>query len=1589
MAERMSDSLESDDPDRLSDLAHTLGRRRSHRAHRLSVVASSAEEMRRELQSYLEGSPFTNVRSGVASRDASKKLVMVFPGQGGQWLGMGQGLLDRESVFAASIDRIDFAYQPYIDWSLREMLEGSSGADWTKRLDVLQPTLVAVEIALAELWASWGIRPDRVIGQSMGEIAAAYVAGCLGLDDMARLACRRGQVVAEASGEGAMAVVSVSPEILNEALQTSGGGVEVAGSNSPKTTILSGDREAVSKIVAEFESAGRFARLLDVDFASHCFHMDPLLETFREQISDLESQPGRIPFDSTVDGRELSGDELDSEYWVRNLRASVSFDKGMKSAIEAGGDAFIEVSPHPVLSRAVEEIAEDLGASVFYASSIQRDQDEQVAMLTSLGELFVRGVGVDFAALSPKGKVARLPLYAYQRKKFWFSERNRSHRFRPVHPLLGECSQSSVDPRLHSWDFLLDGDSAGFLQDYRAQGESGSPGALYPEIALAVAAAMWPGKPIRVEALEFIDPLRFGESERRCVQASLTNRADRGGELRISSRPRDCAVWQLHATCRIHLEDLRSEPNGSHSLVRSTLESLPTDGHYSTLEACGFSLGAKCRTLRELERESVAESQPQSYLARLMLPRVSEAEWHAYHVHPSLLEDCFQVAGLLFESPSAVRPISIGNVEFSSSLGSECWCRITRRDPGAGDGLISQQAMADLEFFDREGMRVGRIDALHVEALPREAGSDAQELASLNRLDWVEAEFSALRTATAAEKKDVDRWIVVSDSAEEAGIFATELEKQGGSCVFCEKTEDLPSLVAQMSLDTTRSWGFLLLAWANSPLTATKEPISHREFRVGSWAAAIRDECGEAEQVWIATRGLQRLVPTEGGVGGVARLIAQEIERFASCVDMQRCRLFDASDGLAYSERVSLATLVGSKSSERQWVARDERLFVPRLVPVESSMSPARAERRFAGERNFRAVHTGREGLAAVVLEEAPEPKASPGVVVVEVASASLSQFDVLRALGQSRDRSEAAALLGTDFAGRVVSVHDTESVHRVGDEVIGICRGSLARRVSVPVSALASKPVSMDFDEAASLPFPYVVARYALEVVGRLRAGERILIMSAAGGIGQAMIGIAQSMGAEVSATAGRPERRATLHGLGVQVLEDFPESVSSEAAGFDVIVSSESGDALHAAIARLAPGGRYLDLCPRASFVRPELGALRLGANRSVSSIDIEAMMQAEPTLVSALLDRIAKDASQGSLNGIESNAFPVSQAARAIRFMAQNRHQGRVQIDFAQASETAVEGRETLGGGPEETAPFVVSCCADVGGGAEEIRSSIAAWLRDRGARLVIESTSKDLGQVLSSVSNVEGAKLAGWIHVGAEEDRGAEEIGYLAPALGDIDCGFRMVVSIRSPLCGESSRDRAWETRAWVDRLLLSDASRDGRVATMSVGVEADSGAVDANRIACLVGRSILGIEADTSLVHLTQGDLKSLFAQEPSPLLSLLEPPAEATGGAARSRAEWLSLTAPERRLAMRQFVCDALSGVLGLSEEQRDAIDMEFRVDELGLDSLMTLELFMGLGRDLDLEIGADWFGSSPTLGHISAVLLDRFESITDGGGVQ
>nr|WP_256106154.1 non-ribosomal peptide synthetase/type I polyketide synthase [Streptomyces sp. ODS05-4] len=437
---------------RLTDLAATAAHRRTHFAARASVSAGSVEEAADALRALAAGADHPALARGAAARRA-RGPVFVYPGQGSQWEAMGRELLDTSEVFAQAVADCDAALAPYTGWSVRGVIAGDGDGPPAGRIDVVQPALFTMAVALTALWRDLGVEPAAVMGHSQGEIAAAVVSGALTLEQGAQVVARRSQAAVARVGQGGMAVIGRPVADVEKLLAHYGGALSVAAVNAPGSTVVSGATAELQQLVAELTDQGTYARRVNVEFASHSSQMDVLLPGLAEEFAALTPRRAAIPFYSSVTGERADGDELDGGYWCRNLREPVRFDRALDALLADGHTVFVEASAHPVLAVPLTDASADHDGVV--VGSLARDHGGLRQLLHNVGRLHVHGHHLDFERLlgrlgAPAAHataVVPLPGYAFQRTRHWKDQ-----------PLPGRRHATAADRAF--WDAVDTGEAA-------------------------------------------------------------------------------------------------------------------------------------------------------------------------------------------------------------------------------------------------------------------------------------------------------------------------------------------------------------------------------------------------------------------------------------------------------------------------------------------------------------------------------------------------------------------------------------------------------------------------------------------------------------------------------------------------------------------------------------------------------------------------------------------------------------------------------------------------------------------------------------------------------------------------------------------------------------------------------------------------------------------------------------------------------------------------------------------------------------------------------------------------------------------------
>ncbi|MDB6151054.1 MAG: eryA [Chthoniobacter sp.] len=618
----------------LPDLTYTLGARRNHHAHRLTLAARSMPELIQELDGFAIKQESVKARTSFTPRPENPpRVAFVMSGQGPQWWGMGRELMRHEPVFRAIIERCDAAMRPHARFSLLEELGRTEATSQMHRTEIAQPAIFAMQVALAELWKSWGVQPAAVVGHSVGEIAAACVAGVFSLEEGARIIVLRAQFMdACARGEGTMLAVGLGEEEARALIARHDRTVTISAFNGPRSLTLAGARISLEAMLAELEPQGVFARLVRVDHPFHHPLMQPAADSLRAALADLEPQADTIPFFSTVSGDRCAGETCDAAHWGRGIRQAVQFAPAISALAEFGVDVWLELSAHPALVHSIQECLGARGTEkVPVISSARRDREHESVMETAL-DLHRAGVALDFKAMTPSRRLLPLPAYAWDRSRWWHEAPDwREGR-------LGAGGRGFLDMRMSratpTWAVRLDSRHMAFLKDHKVESHVIFPAAAFVEIVLEAGVQVFEGRPFVVEDFEIRKPLILPEPASGVQLEISYDPSER--TFAIQSRFEGGAAWSLHVVGSMRGERTESVFAASTFERDAALEPVEVEGFYRYMSDLGLRYGEEFRPIRELAA-GAGKSVGRVALSETIATRAGE-----FPLHPVLLDGALQ-----------------------------------------------------------------------------------------------------------------------------------------------------------------------------------------------------------------------------------------------------------------------------------------------------------------------------------------------------------------------------------------------------------------------------------------------------------------------------------------------------------------------------------------------------------------------------------------------------------------------------------------------------------------------------------------------------------------------------------------------------------------------------------------------------------------------------------------------------------------------------------------------------------------------------------------------------------------------------------
>ncbi|WP_228396505.1 type I polyketide synthase [Streptomyces sp. RB17] len=708
-SQRMAEHLQFADDD-LYDVAYTSTQRRTRHEHTACVWAENASQAAEALLQLAGGDQPEAAADSV--RAAPGRVAFVFDGNGSQWAGMGADLLD-EPVFASAIDEVDACLRPHLSWSVRQRL--AAGSPDLEHTEIAQPLLFAVQVGLVRLLSARGIEPDAVVGHSIGEIAAAYVAGCLDLEQACRVVAVRSRAQAATAGSGRMAAVGLSREEATKELAAFHGRLEIAGVNSPGDVTIAGDAVTLAELGRQLTARDVFFRVLDLDYAFHSRHMEPVREEVADHLRTLRPRQGRLMFASTVTGTLLTGQRLDADYWWQNVREPVLFSDAVRALAGENCTHFVEVGPHPVLSTYLKRL---LPGHVGAHTTLRRDTHGPTALRRATAAIIAAGAPTSAQCFPRPGKVVSLPGYPWQRERHWSGTPDWwvtvPQDKTLVHPLLGRRA-AVAEP---TWHQQLTRTRVPWLADHQVGTNVVMPATAYLEAALAAGRAGL-GTRCEVTDLDVLRPMTLPRSDDPASMSIQTSLSVEDGIVLIASRTDAAAQWTPHARGRVRRLTVPAPAplgqRGDGTVVEAAV-------HYQHAARAGLSYGPAFQVLTGL---NVSDTEA---TATYRLPALPTSDGADFEAHPVICDGALQAAAPLLAQ------VAGGRMFLPTAIGS---ARVWRRPPA--DGLIhvtlrhltGVDAVVDVTVTQEDGTIAVQLSGCRLHAVSTR--DEVQELATVLR----------------------------------------------------------------------------------------------------------------------------------------------------------------------------------------------------------------------------------------------------------------------------------------------------------------------------------------------------------------------------------------------------------------------------------------------------------------------------------------------------------------------------------------------------------------------------------------------------------------------------------------------------------------------------------------------------------------------------------------------------------------------------------------------------------------------------------------------------------------------------------------
>jgi phthiocerol/phenolphthiocerol synthesis type-I polyketide synthase C len=1220
--------------------------RRSLQPCRTAVTHSSRDELLQKLDDIAIARPVAD------AVPKTRKIAFCFSGVGTQFAGMCKSIYQSNKVFRAVIDRCNSTIVKEAGWSLTDILLHDDGAqiDDTK---FAQPALFAVELALARVWIAHGVFPDVVMGQSLGEIIAACVAGVMTEDTAIQLVLAQGRLMATAPGQGAMVSLSGAPDLLRKFIGGATGGgelAEIASKNSSRSINLAGRADQIAQIKEDAIAQGLKAEILQVSHAFHTRMMNPILDTFRSEIAKLSFSAPTIPMVSCVTGSLFpDGVVPDCDYWTRHIREAVDFHSGVKAVIALGANMAIEMSPRPQLAVWLYQIG--ASADLVVIPALRKGQDTPKGLQVGLAKAWSNNASVDWSA-QYKGHRASLPIlppYEFDESRYWFDVSTSSP---DIAVLPTAIPKRDVGANLaRSGDTLAllvqsfsDQTLVDLLAQHRVGGKAVVPAAFLVDLLLAGVRKLSGASRLMLEDIRVSARLSLNEACHGHLEVRAVPNGKNSWAIAIVAVTTSEVAPKVLAEGRAALAPdalpplLRHRKPHDQSLTRREL--------YPLLGDSGLSYGPQFQGVTSVDfapgqaTANIDLSGTKPWPSHVLDPRILDSALHA--IGPALwYADGPTSEGLWM-------PIAFGCLQVHASVGQEAEVQLA---------LVPGPQLPDLMAFDVTVKTASGETALVLQRLTvRKVAQRKGAPSATGPFFSLQSKVIPLSTITAADWRAGWQLVPFGYTSElvtemaallQEPTIALDTEIRGGKGVVAVLIDD-------HALD---GLGPYLLGRLSE---VARKLMEFQDGDRPQFLLVVRTQNSDQPSPEIeALRAGMRVLSNEALSLGCVALVLPE-------TPLQLAALASAYFNVG--------------EPDQTWA--DGGIRVPRIVPLsppsEWSPAPLRAD-------SHELVVGGRDGISSLILKVCDAPDPGIGEVTILTEAAGLNFRDVLKTLRLYPRLPDTPFWLGDECVGRIIALGEGVTNLNIGDKVLAVAPHSFARKVLASEAAVMRLPDGMSATDAATIPIAFTTAWHALVDIGRIAPGERVLIHAAAGAVGLAALQIAQLHGAQVFATAGSEEKRMFLQQLGVSAVGNSRDlsfvdtvHVATDGEGVDIVLNSLTGDAITESVKLLRAHGRFVEIGKRDIFNNSPLPMASFHNAISFTAVDMEMFFNKSPKEGRRLMETVLAAFKTGDLHPLPCVSYDTSLAVEAFQDLAKAKNIGKVVLTFEQHTEQHTDQR-----------------------------------------------------------------------------------------------------------------------------------------------------------------------------------------------------------------------------------------------------------------------------------------------------------------------